>query len=98
VRLPTTEILDVKFKKGILKRGAKIVIRTNSIAKLAELPNSEGKMTLKIQMDDFDRACEAVERLNDEMKSEAGDLRLNQPPASVVSNEYKDDLGKTRQY
>ncbi len=42
-RLSINEIHDIKFKKGVFKRGAKIEIRTKSILKLKELPNSDGK-------------------------------------------------------
>jgi len=38
VRVPLGDILDVKFRKGFFKRGAKIEIRTKTFAKLAELP------------------------------------------------------------
>lgn len=98
VRLSTADILDIKFKKGVFKRGAKIVIRTTSVAKLSELPNSEGKMTLKIQSDDFVRASSAVERLNEDINSDANNMRLQQPPASIVSNENKDDVSRTHRY
>lgn len=63
MRLPVGELLDVKFRKGFMKRGARIEIRLKSFAKLTELPNSDGKITLKIRRDDFERAREAVERL-----------------------------------
>ena len=62
-RLPIGELLDVKFKKGVMKRGSKIEIRLNSFAKLTQVPNSEGKITLKIEREDFERAREAVDRL-----------------------------------
>ncbi|MEO6050478.1 MAG: hypothetical protein ABIP78_04010, partial [Pyrinomonadaceae bacterium] len=62
-RLSVSEILDVKFKKGVFKRGAKIEIRTKSMAKLSELPNREGKMTLKLRADDFERGRDAVAEL-----------------------------------
>ena len=62
VRLPLAELLDVKFKKGVLKRGSKIEIRLTSFTKLTELPNKEGKVVLKLFADDFDRAREAVAR------------------------------------
>ncbi|MCA1589855.1 MAG: hypothetical protein LC734_05580 [Acidobacteria bacterium] len=67
VRLPIAEILDIKFRKGVLKRGAKIEIRTKSFAKLVELPNSDGKVSLKLARDDFERGRKAVEELQREM-------------------------------
>ena len=62
-RLPIGELLDVKFKKGVMKRGSKIEIRLNSFTRLTELPNNEGKITLKVERDDFERSREAVERI-----------------------------------
>src|SRR5215218_8898843 len=59
-RIALDEILDVKFRKGFLKLGAKIEIRLKNFAKLAELPSRDGKITLKIKREDFDSAREAV--------------------------------------
>ncbi len=73
-RLATDEILDVKFKKGVLKRGAKVEIRVKSLAKLNELPYKDGKLTLKIQSDDFERARDAVAKLQKDMADEAASL------------------------
>ncbi len=55
VRLPIGELLDIKFRKGLFKRGAKIEMRTRTFAALSELPNTDGKVTLKIGRDDFER-------------------------------------------
>lgn len=73
-RLATDEILDVKFKKGVLKRGAKVEIRVKSLAKLNELPYKDGKLTLKIQSEDFERARDAVAKLEKDMADEAASL------------------------
>jgi hypothetical protein len=62
-RLPMADLLDVKFKKGVMKRGSKIEIRLNSFSALTKIPNSEGKITLKIDRDDFERARDAVAQL-----------------------------------
>lgn len=90
-RLATGEILDVKFKKGIFKRGAKIEIRTKSMAKLTEMPNSEGKVTLKIQHDDFERARDAVDQLQLDMTEKAADLPPSHTPVSVLFDESEDE-------
>src|SRR5688500_7332812 len=74
VRLPKEDILDVKFRKGIFKRLAKIVIRTKTVTKLAELPHSDGKLTLNLIRDDFERAREAVAQLQRDMASQAAQL------------------------
>ena len=56
VRLALEDLLDVKFRKGVFKRGAKIEIRTKSFSTLAQLPNKEGKLTLNLHAGDFDNA------------------------------------------
>jgi hypothetical protein len=90
-RLAASEILDIKFKKGVFKRGAKIEIRTKSLTKLAEFPNSEGKMTLKIQTDDFERARDAVARLQKDMANGADALPPMHTPVSVLFDEGEDE-------
>ncbi len=88
VRLPVAEILDVKFRKGVFKRGAKIEVRMRTFAKLAELPNTDGKVTLKLTRDDFDRGKTAVEQLEKEMaRFEAG----TPPPQTPVSQLFTDE-------
>ena len=90
-RLSVDEIHDVKFKKGFFKRGAKIEIRTRSMAKLKELPNSEGKVTLKIQPDDFDRARDAVAQLHKDMAEKADALPPTHTPVSVLFDETEEE-------
>src|SRR5690606_34899775 len=60
VRIPIKEILDIKFKKGLMRRWAKIEIRTKTFTMLAELPNKDGKLTLKLVADDWERARDSV--------------------------------------
>lgn len=91
VRLSVGDIHDVKFKKGVFKRGAKIVIRTKTIAKLSELPNSEGKVTLKILSDDFERASDAVDQLQKNMVEKAAALPPTHTPVSVLFDESEDE-------
>ncbi len=91
VRLPVGEILDVKFRKGIFKRGAKIEIRTKTLSKLSELPNSEGKMTLKISPDDHERAREAVESLQRDLTHQAATLPPAHTPVSVLFDPGEDE-------
>ncbi len=76
VRLSTGELLDVKFRKGFLKRGARIEIRTRTFARLAELPNKDGKLTLKVLRDDYERAFEAVKQI----EKDIAEYSLSQPP------------------
>lgn len=90
-RLSTNEIYDVKFKKGFFKFGAKIQIRTKSIAKLTEMPNKDGKITLKIERVDFDRASEAVLKLQKDMVQAVADLPPSHTPISVLFDESEDE-------
>ncbi len=88
VRLPLAEILDIKFRKGLFKRGAKIEVRTRTFAKLAELPNTDGKLTLKLVRDDFERAKSAVEQLQRDLTDEIESLP---PPQTPVSQLFEDE-------
>jgi hypothetical protein len=90
-RLPLTELLDVKFRKGFLKRGAKIEIRLRSFAELAKLPNSEGKIALKISPDDHERARAAVEQLNKDLAQEKESLPPTRTPVSSLFDESEDE-------
>lgn len=90
-RLPLDELLDVKFKKGVFKRGAKIEIRTRSVARLSELPNKDGKLKLEIQADDFDRASTAVAKLQKDLAEHAASLPPAHTPVSVLFDESEDE-------
>ena len=88
VRLPIGEILDIKFKKGFLKIGAKIVIRTKTFAVLAALPNDNGRVTLKLIRDDFELGKDAVERLQKEIDGYTAELP---PPRTPVGELFQDE-------
>jgi len=91
VLLPLEDLLDVKFRKGVFKRGAKIEIRTRSFSILAQLPNKEGKLTLKLEPDDFERARLAVEQLNKELTEENESLPPTRTPVSSLFDESEDE-------
>lgn len=61
------DILDVKFATGVFKVGAKIEIRLKNFSKLAKVANQDGKITLKIDRADFERAQEAVAKLQKDL-------------------------------
>lgn len=88
VRLAISEIMDVKFKKGFFKRSAKIEIRVNSVFKLSELPNTDGKVILKINRDDFERGEAAVLQMQREMTGYQEQLP---PPQTPVSSLFADE-------
>lgn len=88
VRLPLAEILDIKFKKGFFKFAAKIEIRLKSFAKLNELPSKDGKVSLKIPRDDFERAEDAVKTLQKHLAEYTQSLP---PPQISVSDLFEDE-------
>ena len=90
-RLAADEILDVKFKKGFFKMGARIVIRLKSFTKLSEMPNKDGKITLKIVRDDHARAAEAVARLQKDLIERQASLPPAHTPVSRLFDEREDE-------
>ena len=88
VRLPLAEILDVKFRKGFFKYGARIEVRTRTFAMLAELPNTHGKLILKLVRDDFERGRSAVEQLQKDLAVHNESLP---PPQTPVSQLFQDE-------
>lgn len=92
VRLPVGEILDVKFKKGLFKRGAKIIIRTKTFSTLASLPNENGKVTLKLDRDDFERGEASVVQLQKDMTGHADSLPpVHTPVSQLFADESEDE-------
>ena len=90
-RIPLAEILDVKFRKGVLKRGAKIEIRLKNFTMLLEVPSSAGKITLKLVPDDFERARDAVAKLQKDMTEHTASLPPTHTPVSVLFDESEDE-------
>jgi hypothetical protein len=96
VRLPISELLDVKFRKGFIKRGSKVEIRLRSFTKLTELPNQEGKLVLKIGLDDWDRARDAVAQIQKDMTETAAALPPTHTPVSVLFDETEEETQELR--
>lgn len=88
VRLPIAEILDIKFKKGFFRLGAKIVIRTKTFAVLSAMPNENGRVTLKLIREDFEIAKNAVDQIQKEMSGYAAELP---PPRTHVGELFGDE-------
>jgi len=88
VRLPVGEILDIKFKKGLFRLGAKIVIRTKTFAVLSAMPNDNGRVTLKLIREDFELGKNAVEQIQKEMAGYAAELP---PPRTPVGELFEDE-------
>lgn len=91
VRLALPDILDVKFRKGFFRRGAKIEIRATTFTKLAELPNKDGKLTLKLVPADFDRAKGAVEELQRDMSETDAAMPPVQTPVSQLFDDEPEE-------
>jgi len=91
VRFALDEILDVKFKKGFMKRGARIEIRTKSFTKLNEMPNRDGKIILKLERGDFERAQEAVTKLQKDLSEFQETEPPTQTPVSRLFDESEDE-------
>ncbi len=96
-RIALDDILDVTFKKGFFKKGAKIVIRLKSYAKLAEMPNKDGKITLKIPRDDHERAANAVELLNKNLTEHQQNLPPTRTPVSRLFDESEDETKELKE-
>ena len=90
-RIALDDILDVTFRKGFFKSGAKIVIRLKSYAKLTEMPNKDGKITLKIPRDDYERASEAVAEINKNLTEHQESLPPTHTPVSRLFDESEDE-------
>ncbi|HEX8369309.1 MAG TPA: hypothetical protein VF604_12265 [Pyrinomonadaceae bacterium] len=91
VRLALDDILDVKFKKGMFKRGARIEIRLKSFTKLNEVPNRDARITLKLERDDFERGAQAVERLQKDLSERRESLPPVHTPVSRLFTDESDE-------
>ena len=94
VRLPLGEILDVNFRKGFFRIGAKIIIRMKSFQKLAELPNTNGKLTLKLVREDFERGQMAADQLQKDLSQHTESLPPPHTPIGELFNDESEDETK----
>ncbi len=94
IRLPLIEILDVKFRKGFFRFGARIEIRLKNFALLSELPSRDGKITLKIVRDDFERAHEAVAKMQKDLTEHHDALPPTHTPVSIL---FDDSEAETKE-
>ena len=97
LRIAKDEILDIKFRKGFFKFGAKIEIRLKSFTRLSEMPNRDGKITLKIKRDDFDRAKEAVEKLQKDLTEKRESLPPQPSPVSRIFDESENETKELKE-
>lgn len=94
VRLSLSEILDVKFKKGIFKVGAKIEVRLNTLAKFSELPNKNGRLILKVVREDYEEAERAAAKLQKDVQNHQLSLSEEQTPVRRLFDDSEDDTKK----
>ncbi len=87
IRLPLAEILDVKFRKGFFRFFAKIEIRLKNFALLSELPSKDGKISLKLVRDDFERARDVVAKMQKDLTDHRENLPPTHTPVSVLFDE-----------
>jgi hypothetical protein len=93
-RLAIDEIMDVKLRKGFFKVGAKIEIRTVSFTKLSEFPNKNGKIILKIERRDFERAARAVAKLQKDINEHHESLPPKHTPVSRLFDESENETNE----
>jgi hypothetical protein len=97
-RIELEDILDVRFKKGVFEVGAKIEIRLKSFSKLAEVPNKDGKITLKIDRADFQYAQEAVAKLQNDLSDFQKPLPDGQSFVGRLIDESANQAEKLNEY
>jgi len=96
-RISIQDILDIKFKKGVFKRSAKIEIRTRSLAAMAGLPNDDGKLILKLKKEDLERGQDAVEKMQHDMSAFAASLPPAHTPVSALFDESENTTRELKQ-
>ena len=82
LRVSVADIHSIVLKRGFLRLWPRIHLRLNSIAQASQLPNSDGKIILKIAREDAERAREAVAKLEKDMSEYTAVLP---PPQASVS-------------
>jgi len=95
-RIPIAQILDVKFKKGVFKRGSKIEIRTRSLAAMEGIPNEGGKITLKLKFEDFERGRMAAERMQKDIDGYVESLPPPHVSIASIIDGSEDDTEELR--
>jgi hypothetical protein len=89
-RLPFDEVLDIRFRKGLFKRGARIIIRSKTLTALKDLPLDDGKLKLKIAPEDFDAAQKMVAEYQKLLSEETTSLPPTQTPVASLFDSSED--------
>jgi len=90
-RISVADIHDIKFRKGVFRRGAQIVIRTKTIGGMGDLPVQDGRLKLKIQADDFELARDTVASYQKMLSEHAASLPPPHTPVSSLFDESEDE-------
>jgi hypothetical protein len=96
MRIGLEDIVAIDFKKGLAKFFSKIVIRLSNMTQLSKLPNSGGKIKLKIKREDFDLAENAVQMIQSAMAEPDESLPPAQSPVAELF-EASGDKYKTKE-
>jgi hypothetical protein len=91
VAIPISQILEVRFRKGFFKLGAKIEIRLNNFGTLNELPYKDGGVQLDIQRRDFERASEAIDSVSRILNGVEPARKLPEEKSFSVSDLFEED-------
>ncbi len=76
IRIPRSEIMDVKLKGGMFNTkierlfSNRIELRLNNYLTMSEIPNQKGRVIMKIQRQDWERAKTALALLEDQPEEE----------------------------
>ncbi len=88
IRIPKNEIMDVKLVSGVFNTKferlfyTQLFIRLNNYQIMSEIPTKNGKIVMKIQRQDYDRAAAAVAALEEQSQLEES-REEELPPAGV---------------
>lgn len=70
VRLKLSDIIDIRFKKGLFKFFSSIHIRLDSVTKFGGLPNKGGRFKMKVKREDWDLGDSAVRYIKSHLMPE----------------------------
>ena len=96
-RLPMDDILDVKFRKGLFRRGARIIIRAKTVGALKDLPLDDGKLKLKISPEDFNLARDLVTEYQKVLAENAASLPPVHTPVASLFDTSEDTTRELKQ-
>lgn len=94
LKLPASEILDIKIKSGFFRFSGKVEVKVRSLMTISGLPISDGKLILKIAKDDVAECQEAAKGLLTAIKDMNRELPPVHTPVSRLFDESEDETKK----